>query len=460
MNIPPIKSVKDLLLWPINFFISLHIGWQAIVLLCLAAIPILITLLASNGKPAEYAITLDKNVLMKVGSLEGNIDSTRVCKGAELIVMAECGHNVWVQTADGNTRGYVSRDVLRNSIDSLNLPQRRMQMSHYISKEAFNALMTDTATTLSSLQSNYLNADYIHSDGKNKVSEFSFIVVDSLGNRTRPMITFDASGHIKDYELFYGNIRRPQFAFSGKAIDLISPLISIKEFASYTPYDNVVTNLLWSYMPAFIPICLLMLLLWSRFPLIWMPNWLASLMVYVTWFYGCGIWVAVIFNAGVSVWPVGVVMLIIAVIGCFFLWLFYSRCPKCKRILNYELIQVLKGNPITNRGRFISKENERVVHVSTSNHRREITRVEKVGYGDTAKTVKYYSDMYTQITTYEYDKYYVNFEEIYCIKTKVFGCPKCNHKTYSDEKERISYKKWGHEYAGVGRRTEEKEVAK
>lgn len=270
--LPPVKSVKDFILWPFRFLFNLPMQEQALLGLILT-LPLLVAILyIPDRKPIALEVVTSDNGFLKTGILDNNLDSLRIRQGSQLIILARQGSSLWAETPDGKNRGFIKVNTVfgkdnANATGIAELPERRGLSRYFISKRKFEDLMHQTGMNMDILENGYIHAEYIHTDGAITKAEFGFHIVDSLGKQYRPVISFNSQGRVKDYELMPW--RKPKGFIRDLPIDRVSPLISISEFQAFSPFDRGITNLIWTYLMGYLPLFLFMIILWTRYPLIW-----------------------------------------------------------------------------------------------------------------------------------------------------------------------------------------------
>ncbi|WP_418700199.1 hypothetical protein [Barnesiella intestinihominis] len=378
---------------------------------------------------------------LKTGYVGDNLDSVRIGEGKSLRLLARQGRNFWAETLDGSCRGFIAANVVGDQAPSFSLPKRRALSSYFITREKFEALMTDTTSTLGSLQNDYIRAEYLKPQGRKMVGEFGFYVVDSVGRELRPIITFNPDGTVSDYSLEHWRNKRAAGAFLGRLVDYASPLISTREFQSFSPFDNVVTNILWTCLIGYIPMFLLVILLWTRLPLVWAPNWAVNGLLGVLLIAGPATWCALLLVQGVIWWSVVPATVVIVLLGALLFWMLYGglRCPHCKKLMNHEFKDQQKGLPFerVRRGsREIGRRNEKN-YIGGWQYR-------KIKTGNSYSTQSYRVGRFTDLVTYED---YVETSMVRRI-TNHFVCPACGHGKEEMKEEILS-----HEVQIVGRHT-------
>lgn len=422
--IPKINSFKDFIFWPLRFFFNLPLQWQAIIGLALTLPLVVIMIFSKNESSEGQIVKVAKTAYLKTGCLENNIDSLKIRSGESLKLLARQGSLLWAETTDGKNRGFVkASDILDNS-DELTLPDRRGRSSYFITKNKFEELIEDTLTTLQSLQKDYINAEYLRPSGKNIIGEFGFYVIDSLGTQLRPVITFDSDGSVADYSLEFWRYRRG--FIHNSEIDILSPLISTKEFQVFSPFDNWFTNLVWTYLIGFIPVFLFVIILWMRYPLIWMPNFLVNLIIYFLIIAGPVLWCSMLRLQGVMWMPVVPVTGILLFVSCLLFWAFFSglRCPRCKNLIYHEHIGTLFGKQFITKERNSHEIARRNIKHTTSGYWEY--KLEKVGNEYVKVGVMKHSYV-DEVTYREYE-----IRSLIQPLTKQYSCPKCGHG--NDEK--------------------------
>ena len=441
MQLPRLKSLKDFLFWPFRLVFNLPVWWQAILGLVVTSVLVVSVLSGdesfSDGEEVAVALT----GYLKTGYVGDNLDSVRIGEGKSLRLLARQGRNFWAETLDGSCRGFIAANVVGDQAPSFSLPKRRALSSYFITREKFEALMTDTTSTLGSLQNDYIRAEYLKPQGRKMVGEFGFYVVDSVGRELRPIITFNPDGTVSDYSLEHWRNKRAAGAFLGRLVDYASPLISTREFQSFSPFDNVVTNILWTCLIGYIPMFLLVILLWTRLPLVWAPNWAVNGLLGVLLIAGPATWCALLLVQGVIWWSVVPATVVIVLLGALLFWMLYGglRCPHCKKLMNHEFKDQQKGLPFerVRRGsREIGRRNEKN-YIGGWQYR-------KIKTGNSYSTQSYRVGRFTDLVTYED---YVETSMVRRI-TNHFVCPACGHGKEEMKEEILS-----HEVQIVGRHT-------
>lgn len=442
MQLPRLNSLKDFLFWPFRFVFNLSIWWQAILGLGVTGVLIILSLSGGRALPEGRVVESTRVVYLKTGRAGNNLDSVRIGKGQPLRLLARQGGDFWAETPDGRYRGFIEKRVVADDSVEFSLPERRVLSSYFISRKKFEALMADSSTTLSSLQRDYIHAEYMKPRGRQMVGEFGFYVVDSVGSQLRPVIVFNPDSTIGDYRLERLRNKKEIGEFLDPVIDFGSPLISTREFQSFSPFDYTLTNILWSYLMGYLPVFLLVIVLWTRFPLIWVPNFLINGLLGLLLLFGPATWCALLLVQGVMWQSIVPVTMIMTALGALFFWVFYSglRCPRCKTLIDHEFKAEQKGEPFRRaiRGsREIGRRNEKN-YIGTWQHRK--IKTGENSYGTQAYRVGYFTDLVT----------YEDYEEISMVRriTDHFVCPVCGHG-----KEEMKEEVLGHEVRILGQRT-------
>lgn len=120
--------------------------------------------------------------------------------------------------------------------------------------------------------------------------------------------------------------------------DLFSWVISRPEFPAVMS-TWLLSGIFLNLVP-FLPLCLLMGLLALRRPLYYVPNWAVNLLIAACILFGFWLWPKLMLLRGypfISAYPL-VWVITILVVGLF--WGLYRglRCPRCKRLEDYELV--------------------------------------------------------------------------------------------------------------------------
>ena len=384
--IPKINSFKDFIFWPLRFFFNLPLQWQAIIGLALTLPLVVIMIFSKNESSEGQIVKVAKTAYLKTGCLENNIDSLKIRSGESLKLLARQGSLLWAETTDGKNRGFVKASDI--------------------------------------LDKDYINAEYLRPSGKNIIGEFGFYVIDSLGTQLRPVITFDSDGSVADYSLEFWRYRRG--FIHNSEIDILSPLISTKEFQVFSPFDNWFTNLVWTYLIGFIPVFLFVIILWMRYPLIWMPNFLVNLIIYFLIIAGPVLWCSMLRLQGVMWMPVVPVTGILLFVSCLLFWAFFSglRCPRCKNLIYHEHIGTLFGKQFITKERNSHEIARRNIKHTTSGYWEY--KLEKVGNEYVKVGVMKHSYV-DEVTYREYE-----IRSLIQPLTKQYSCPKCGHG--NDEK--------------------------
>lgn len=419
--LPPLKSLKDLLLWPFRLVFNLPIQEQALLGLILTVPLLVLTLFSGSKQPADRTVDITETVSLKIGALDNRKDSLRLYAGTPLRLLARQGKLVWVETEDGRYRGFVeAKNFTGDARKTLEgLPNRRWNSRYYISKQKFEALMDTPGLTREALERNWIHAEYLQPDGRGMSGEFGFHVVDSVGTQFRPVIQFARDGSVNDYHLeFWHSKRAIRF---GSAIDLFSPLISIAEFRSFSPFDHGVTNLIWTYLIGYLPLFLFVLLLWARKPLIWMPNVVANLCITALITIGPFTWCMLLRVQGIAWWPLIPVTVLCSLVGCFLFWNNYSglRCPRCKHLIGHEYQGTLLGNTYTE-----VKRNQKAVSRKNLKHRTSSWEHKRVEVAQGRYEVRgVLTHFYEDEVTYEIFETRSLLQRL----TRKYACPKCGH---------------------------------
>lgn len=423
--LPPVKSVKDFILWPFRFLFNLPMQEQALLGLILT-LPLLAAIFyIPDRKPASVeSVTADSGYL-KTGILDNNLDSLRIRQGSKLLILARQGSFLWAETPDGKNRGFIKANTVFGNDNGkettiTELPERRKLSRYFISKRKFEDLMHQAGMSLDILENGYIHAEYIHTDGAITKAEFGFHIVDSLGRQYRPVISFNSQGRVKDYELVPW--RKPKGFIRDLPIDLVSPLVSISEFQTFSPFDHGITNLIWTYLMGYLPLFIFMIILWTRYPLIWMPNPLANFIICILIFMGPVSWYMLLRLQGISWFPVLPVTLLMIFFGILFFWMFYSglRCPRCKHLISHRYTGSVMGKVFTRVS--INPVEEKRENVSHRAGSWKYGQYRHDRYGNVRKAsvmTHYYTD------TVWYGKYKTTSQVRR--NTKHYVCPKCGH---------------------------------
>lgn len=425
LYLPPVKSVKDFLLWPFRFIFNLPMHEQAVLGLILTLPVLILTLMLPPKEPAQRELRAEKTAYLKTGVVDSNLDSIRISRGSRLTVLAHQGSLLWAETPDGKYRGFIKADKICHDTTAhsvlTQLPERRKLSRYFISQHKFEEMMTHPATRLDSIERHYIHAEYLRRQGSTTIAEFGFHVVDSFGRQLRPVVRFNAQGEVKDYSLHPWRKNRGTIIHN-LPVDLASPLISTSEFQTFYPLDHSISNLIWTYLLGYLPLFLFMIILWLRYPLIWMPNFLANMIIYILLILGPITWYLLLRMHGVNWFPVLPVTIIMIFFGAIFFWAFYSglRCPRCKHLIGHQHVGTLFGKTFT-----------RIRHFSREVGRKNLKhRISSWKYTKEYDPITHKPSTVAYVTHYYTDQiFYHDFEERSTVQrnTKKYVCPKCGH---------------------------------
>lgn len=430
MTFPNIHSFKDAIFFPFRLVYNLDIWWKAAmglgIVLILAGIQL--SIFAKDDTPAAESVAVVSDGWMRTGMIDNNLDSVRVRRGDALRLLARQGHLFWAETPDGKYRGFVRDSLVRNS-EEIVMPIRRKLSGFFISQKAFETLMSDSAVSFDNLEQDYIHAEYIKSLGRKFVGEYGLMVEDSLGNIMRPVITFSADSTIDSYVLL--PFRRHNVRLGHHIIDIVSPLISTREFQKSSPLDNNILQWLWIIFPGFLPIYILILLLWTRCPLYFVPNAVIDLLFAGLVILGPLTWGVLAVKMGFSSVGVTLITCVAALTGTLLLWLDYSglRCPRCKHLRHHELKLITAGKPFTRHG-YTEKE----VRRETLEHMVETT-IFKPSDRD-PMSHKYERHFGTERVFYDVYEYWDTVR----VNIKHFECPRCGHGKQDSAEDLIDHR--------------------
>lgn len=441
-HLPRIKSVKDLILWPFRFILNLPVQEQALLGLILTVPLIALTFFSGERQPADRTVPAATAVCLKTGALDCCRDSLRISAGTPLRLLARQGKLLWAETPDGRYRGFVPADAFlgEEKAAAEDLPVRRWNSRRFISRPKFEALMATPGLTRETLERDWIHAEYLQPDGRGSAGEFGFHVLDSAGRQLRPVIRFAPDGTVSGYRLeFWRSARGIRF---DSAIDTFSPLISIPEFRTFSPFDRGVTNLIWTYLLGYLPMFLFILLLWTRIPLIWMPNFLANLIITFLITVGPFTWCMLLRVQGIAWWPVIPVTALISLTGCILFWGTYSglRCPRCKHLIGHEYRGTLLGNTYTEIRRSREAVSRKHLKHRTSSWEHKRVEVAPGRYEVRGVMTHFYED---EVTYQLYET-----RALMQRYTRKYACPKCGHG-----RDKAGAKELESETRPAGRRT-------
>lgn len=429
----PIKihSFKDAIFFPFRLVYNLDIWWKAVlglgIVLILAGIQL--SIFGKDDKPSAETVAAVNDGWLRTGMVDDNLDSVRVHRGDSLRLLARQGHLLWAETLDRKHRGFVRDSLMENSADGLGIPVRRKLSGYFISQMKFESLMSDSATTFDRLEQEYIHAEYLKSLGKKFVGEYGLMVEDSLGNIMRPVITFNADSTIDGYVLH--KFRSHSVALGQPLMDIVSPVISTREFQKTSPFDNNILQWLWVIFPGFLMVYIIILLLWARLPLYFMTNVVVNLLLAALVVLGPLAWGVMMVKMGFSSVGVSLITGGAVLIGAFLLWLDYSglRCPRCKHLRHHELKRITSGKPFVRHG-FTEKVKCREVLEHT---------VETTSYNPTERDPRShkYERHFGKKRVY-YDVY--EYWDTVLLNTRHFECPRCGHGRQEGSEEVLNHK--------------------
>ncbi len=431
MKLPEIHSFFDVILFPFRLVFNLDIRWKAALGLGLVLIlaGIQLSIFPKDSRMGADKVAMASNGWLRTGMVDDNLDSMRVHRGDSLRLLGRQGHLLWAETTDGKYRGFVCDSLVENSAEDIRVPIRRKLSGYFISQKKFESLMSDSATTFGELENSYIHAEYIKRHDKKFVGEFGLMVEDSLGNIKRPVITFSADSTVNDYILH--RFRSNSVLLGHPVIDIVSPVISTREFQKFSPFDNNILQWLWIIFPGFLPIYIMILLLWARRPLYFVPNTLIDLVLGALVVLGPLAWGVMMVKMGFS--SVGVFLITgsSVLVGAFLLWLDYSsiRCPRCKHLRHHEFKQMTSGKPFVRHG-----YTEKVTRRETLEHKVETT-IHKPTARDTMSH-KYERHFGKEKVYYDIYEYWDTIK----VNTTHFECPKCGHGKQESAEEILNHR--------------------
>lgn len=431
MKRPKIHSFKDVIFLPFRLLYNLDIWWKAAlglgIVLILAGVQL--SIFSKDSQTGTDKVAMVNNGWLRTGMVDNNLDSLCVHQGDSLRLLGRQGHLLWAETTDGKYRGFVSDSLVENLDKDIRVPTRRKLSGYFISQKKFESLMSDSAITLGELEKKYINAEYIKRLDKKFVGEFGFMVEDSLGNIKRPVITFCADSTINNYILH--RFRSNGVLLGHPIIDIVSPVISTREFQKISPFDNNILQWLWIIFPGFLPIYIMMLLLWARRPLYFVPNTVINLVLGALVVLGPLAWAFMMVKMGFSSVGVFLITCSSVLVGAFMLWLDYSslRCPKCKHLRHHEFKQMTGGKPFVRHG-----YTEKIIRRETLEHNVETT-IHKPTDRDTMSH-KYERHFGKEMVYYDVYEYWDTIR----VNIRHFECPKCGHGKQDSAEEILNHR--------------------
>lgn len=339
MYIPKLKSLKDLLLWIPRFVFNLGFKAHAFLVTLLAIVPILLATCERVHTPEGVVVALEKGGYLTTGNFDSNADSIYLSKGTQVRLLAQQEATAfWAETANGSHRGFIKVATVGKGADSLSLPRREKRSCRPISEKRFGQIVE--RYTLEQMEQEYLNAEYVKSrKGGKKIVEFGFkvFVMDgTTGKYMRPVVTYDAEGKYLSHKLIFWQYPRSKMMVP-ELVDLMGPVVSVSEFPLCSPFESVVMEKAWCYLPGLLLLGLFAILLVLRIPLIWAPNSLVGVILFGLGTLPPALWLSSIKSYGLAGW-FSFTYIIVMVLNLFFLWVAYSglRCPKCKHLNQHE----------------------------------------------------------------------------------------------------------------------------
>ena len=387
-----IHSFKAAIFFPFRLVYNLDIWWKAVlglgIVLILAGIQL--SIFGKDDKPGAETVAAVSDGWLRTGMVDDNLDSVRVHRGDSLRLLARQGHLLWAETLDRKHRGFVRDSLMENSAAGLGIPVRRKLSGFFISHGKFESLMSDSATEFDILEHEYIHAEYLKSLGKKFVGEYGLMVEDSLGN-----------------------------------------IISTREFQQTSPFDNNILQWLWIIFPGFLMFYIIILLLWARLPLYFVPNVVVNLLLATLVVLGPLAWGVMMVKMGLSAVGVSLITGGAVLIGALLLWLDYSglRCPRCKHLRHHELKCITNGKPFIRHG-FTEKVKCREVLEHT---------VETTTYNPTERDPRShkYERHFGKKRVY-YDVY--EYWDTVLLNTRHFECPRCGHGRQEGSEEVLNHK--------------------
>lgn len=431
MELPKVHSFNDVIFYPFRLVYNLDIWWKAALGLCLVLIllGVQLSIFSKDSKTGADKVAMVCNGWLRTGMVDNNLDSLRVHRGDSLRLLGRQGHLLWAETTDGKYRGFVRDSLVENSAKDIRVPSRRKLSGYFISQKKFESLMSDSAITFGELEKDYIHAEYMKRLDKKFVGEFGFMVEDSLGNIKRPVITFCADSSINDYILH--RFRSNSVLLGYPIIDIVSPIISTREFQKFSPFDNNILQWLWIIFPGFLLVYIMILLLWARCPLYFVSNAVINLVLGALVVLGPLAWGVMMVKMGFSSAGVFLITGSSVLIGAFLLWLDYSnlRCPRCKHLRRHEFKQRTSGKPFVRHG-----YTEKVIRRETLEHKVETT-IHKATDRDTIshKYERHFGKDKVYYDVYEY-------WDTVRVSTRHFECPKCGHGKQDSAEEILNHR--------------------
>lgn len=431
MKFLKIHSFKDAILFPFRLVYNLDIWWKAALGLGIALIlvGIQLSIFSKDEKPGAENVAIVSNGWLRTGMVGNNLDSVRVHRDDSLRLLARQGYLLWTETLDGKHRGFVRDSMVENSAEGIRIPVRRKLSGYFISQMKFESLMSNSATTFDRLEQEYIHAEYLKSLGKKFVGEYGLMVEDSLGNIMRPVIIFNADSTIDGYVLH--KFRSHSVALGQPLMDIVSPVISTREFQKTSPFDNNILQWVWIIFPGFLMVYIIILLLWARLPLYFMTNVVVNLLLAALVVLGPLAWGVMMVKMGFSSVGVSLITGGTVLIGAFLLWLDYSglRCPRCKHLRHHELKRITSGKPFVRHG-FTEKVKRREMLEHT---------VETITYkpSDRDPITHKYERHFGKIRVY-YDVY--EYWDTVRGNTRHFECPRCGHGRQEGSEEVLDHR--------------------
>lgn len=438
MYIPKVKSLTDLLLWIPRFIFNLGFNAHAFLITALAILPIALATIEKEHTPEGEVIKLEKGGYLTTGRFEGNEDSMYIAKNTEVRLLARQEGAFWAETSDGNNRGFLKATNVGEQADSLTLARREKFSCYLISEKKFKSLIE--GKTLNDIQKEYINAEYIKTKKNKIIAEFGFKVFvgkDATGEFKRPIVTYDKNGEFVSYELVFWHLARASM-IAPEVVDITAPIASISEFPIKSPYESLLMEKMWTYLPGFALLGLFAILLVLRIPLIWLPNLLAGFTLGFLAIFPPALWLTSIKTYGIAGWII-IPYVIVILLNLLFLWVSYSglRCPRCKHLNVHEFIAKRNGKTYWKR----KTSTEEVDRGPKKNEKWSLWQSGKRWRGDTSSSFssfQRYNDANddTKWETVNYREH--TWQQVVTLRDKVthnkiqevissYKCPHCGH---------------------------------
>ena len=367
-------------------FLKLRL-WLQMFILSLLAITSIVLMSTSFGHKADYMTVATSDGYMQVGVSAIESDTIDIAAGDSLRLLAREDKKIWAETPDGKFRGFIPPSIVG---ETDGLPSRYKNEAYIMSFRKFRSIMADSAFTIAKLYE-LGEADFTKVCGDTITIVSDIFVFDDIANLYSLTFKFNRDSTLKELRYYPARGQRSATpalkdddTHIAKFVDFFAPVISPPEFPAISP-SNWLLSVTFQYLGAYLPLCILMLLLAWRLPLYFVPNWIVNLLIIICLTVAPRIWVGIMVLRGfppLLLYPL--IFIISIALALFFLGVYRElRCPRCKRLEYHEVISTeLLSREYTDRDRELDGETR---HTGT-------TTGYEVTHGETITTKKIWEE--------------------------------------------------------------------